>query len=77
MNNLNKTLEMNRTKHTTALAVKSVAFATGFITLNDADRIHDVLGNAPADFNRQPLAVKLAVINALTALLKAINGKEA
>lgn len=48
--------------------VQSLAYTSGIVTLEDSTAIYRYLGGSPSHFNKQPIWVKITVLEALRLL---------
>lgn len=66
---LHKKLDMELGEYVRFQEAKSLAFASGLLTGNEAQTIYRFLGNAPDHFNKQPIEVKVVLTKVFEELL--------
>lgn len=70
LGNLNKTLDMDLEEFVKFQELKSLAFASNKLTLDEAQLIFNLLGGTPDHFNGQPVEVKVVLTGLFTELLR-------
>ena len=64
-----KKLDMDVGEYCSFQERKSLAFAEGKLTLDEANTVYGYLGNSPEHFNRQPVHVKYVLTSMFAELL--------
>jgi pantothenate kinase len=75
VDDLNKTLDMQLDEYVKFQELKSLSSINGKLTLEEANLIYDYLGNTPAHFNKQDVAVK-SVLTKIFGELLAMSSKK-
>lgn len=70
LNELTNKLNIDLTEYFHFQNVKSLAFANGKLSLDEAQLIYNILGKTANDFNNQPLPVKIVVTKTMVELMK-------
>lgn len=70
VNKLHEDLDMDCSEHARFQELKSLACMEGALTLEESQLIYSLLGESPATFNRQELAVKAVLTLVFHELLK-------
>lgn len=66
---LGRELDMDILEHSRFQELKSLAYAEGKMSLDDAQAIYGLLGESPETFNRQPLEAKVVLTLVFKKLL--------
>jgi hypothetical protein len=66
---LSRSLNIDINEYIVFQEKKSLAHASGVLTLNEANYVFGVLGSGPDDFNRQPLPVKVTITKLMAELM--------
>ena len=69
LDSLNKTLDMDIREFCKYQEIKSLAFAMGKLTLEEAQTLYNLLGMTCLDFNSRPLEVKVVLTRMFAELI--------